>query len=290
MQTTYDLIAACAFGLEAIVRRELESIGLDASIGQAGRVHFRGDLQTIAQANLHLRCADRVLVRVAEFPAADFDALFETVRELNWGSLLPVDASFPVTGRSIKSQLSSVPACQRAVKRAIVDALMRDHQTTSLAESGAQYKIDIALLKDVATLTIDTTGRSLHRRGYRTEISQAPLKETLAAAMVMLSFWKPDRPLLDPFCGSGTIPIEAARIGRNIAPGIDREFTFESWPMTPQELTSDLRSQAAGAQVDSIEERILGSDVDGRVLRAARDNAHRAGVARIQSIFKPGTH
>lgn len=278
MQTTHDLIAACAFGLEAIVRRELESLDIQASIGESGRVHFRGDMEIVAKANLHLRCADRVLIRVAEFPASDFDALFETVREINWGELIPADASFPVTGRSIKSQLSSVPACQRAVKRAIVDAMMRDHQTNSLDESGAEYKIDVALLKDIVTLTIDSTGRSLHRRGYRLELSQAPLKETLAAAMVMLSFWKPDRPLLDPFCGSGTIPIEAARIGRNIAAGIDREFTFQSWTSTPPELLADLRSQAIAAQSDSIEERILGSDIDGRVLRAARDNAARGGV------------
>ncbi|MDV6029074.1 MAG: bifunctional 23S rRNA (guanine(2069)-N(7))-methyltransferase RlmK/23S rRNA (guanine(2445)-N(2))-methyltransferase RlmL [Phycisphaera sp. RhM] len=287
VQSTHDLIATCAFGLEAIVRRELESFGVEASIGESGRVHFRGDLETVARANLQLRCADRVLLRVAEFPAADFDALFETVRALPWGNLLPIDAEFPVTGRSIKSQLSSVPACQRTVKRAVVDAMMRDHATTTLDETGPLYKIDIALLKDIATLTIDTTGRSLHRRGYRTDISQAPLKETLAAAMVLLSFWKPDRPLLDPFCGSGTIPIEAARIGHNIAPGIDREFCFESWPTVSPTLLPDLRSEARAAQVDSIEERILGSDIDGRVLRAARDNAARAGVA--DSIhFQPG--
>lgn len=278
VQSTFDLIAACAFGLEAVVRRELEALEIEASIGQSGRVHFRGNLQTIARANLHLRCADRVLIRIAEFPATDFDTLFETVREINWGDLLPVDASFPVTGRSIKSQLSSVPACQRAVKRAIVDAMMRDHATATLGETGPEFKIDVALLKDTVTLTIDTTGRSLHRRGYRTDVSQAPLKETLAAAMVMLSFWKPDRPLLDPFCGSGTIPIEAARIGRGIAPGIDREFTFQSWPGTPDELLADLRSQAIAAQSPSLEQRILASDIDGRVLRAARDNAIRAGV------------
>nr|WP_220498395.1 bifunctional 23S rRNA (guanine(2069)-N(7))-methyltransferase RlmK/23S rRNA (guanine(2445)-N(2))-methyltransferase RlmL [Rhodopirellula sp. JC639] len=287
VSSTHDLIATCAFGLEAIVRRELETLGIEATIGESGRVHFRGDLETIALANLQLRCADRVLIRVAEFPAADFDALFETVRAIPWGDLLPIDAEFPVTGRSIKSQLSSVPACQRTVKRAIVDAMLRDHRATTLDETGPLFKIDVALLKDTATLTIDTTGRSLHRRGYRTDISQAPLKETLAAAMVLLSFWKPDRPLLDPFCGSGTIPIEAARIGRNIAPGIDRDFTFESWPTVATTLLPDLRSRAIAAQVDSIEERILGSDLDGRVLRAARDNAERAGVA--DSIhFQPG--
>ncbi|MEL6106117.1 MAG: bifunctional 23S rRNA (guanine(2069)-N(7))-methyltransferase RlmK/23S rRNA (guanine(2445)-N(2))-methyltransferase RlmL [Planctomycetota bacterium] len=279
MPDSFDLIAACAFGLEAIVRRELEALGIEASIGESGRVHFVGDFETVARANLHLRCADRVLIRVAEFEASDFDALFETVKAIHWGDWMPIDASFPVTGRSIKSQLSSVPACQRSVKRAIVDAMQRDHGTTELPESGAMFKIDIALLKDLATLTIDTTGRSLHRRGYRTDISRAPLKETLAAAMVMLSFWKPDRPLIDPFCGSGTIPIEAARIGRNIAPGIDRDFAFEDWPNLASDVAADLRSQAREAQVEKLEERILGSDVDGRVLAAARDNASRAGVS-----------
>lgn len=279
MPDSFDLIAACAFGLEAIVRRELEGLGIDASIGESGRVHFAGNFETVARANLHLRCADRVLIQVAQFEASDFDALFETVKAVRWGDWMPVDASFPVTGRSIKSQLSSVPACQRSVKRAIVDAMQRDHGTTELAESGPTFKIDIALLKDMATLTIDTTGRSLHRRGYRTDVSRAPLKETLAAAMVLLSFWKPDRPLIDPFCGSGTIPIEAARIGRNIAPGIERDFTFEEWPGVREDQTADLRSQAVAAQVDKLEERILGSDIDGRVLAAARDNASRAGVS-----------
>ena len=279
MPDSFDLIAACAFGLEAIVRRELEGLGIEASIGESGRVHFAGDFETVARANLHLRCADRVLIQVAQFEASDFDALFETVKAVRWGDWMPVDASFPVTGRSIKSQLSSVPACQRSVKRAIVDAMQRDHGTIELAESGSTFKIDVALLKDMATLTIDTTGRSLHRRGYRTDISSAPLKETLAAAMVLLSFWKPDRPLIDPFCGSGTIPIEAARIGRNIAPGIERDFTFEDWPGVTEDLTADLRSQATAAQVDKLEERILGSDIDGWVLAAARDNASRAGVS-----------
>lgn len=275
---TFDLIATCAFGLEAIVRRELQALGIEAKIGESGRVHFRGTRETICQTNLWLRTADRVLIRVAEFPAADFDALFDTVRDLPWGSILPVDANFPVTGRSIKSTLSSVPACQRATKRAIVDGMQRDHGTQLLSEAGAQYKFDIALLKDTATLTIDTTGRSLHRRGYRTDISLAPLKETLAAALVLLSFWKPDRPLLDPFCGSGTIPIEAARIGRNIAPGINRDFSAETWTNFPDEIWNDARSEAREQQLPPLEQRIVASDIDGRVLRAARDNAFRGGV------------
>ncbi|MEM1068699.1 MAG: class I SAM-dependent RNA methyltransferase, partial [Planctomycetota bacterium] len=275
----FHLIATCAFGLEAVVRRELDALGLPASIGDPGRVHFRGSYDVIGKANLWLRTADRVLVQVASFQAADFDALFETTRQLNWASWIPSDGRFPVTGRSIKSTLSSVPACQRAVKRAIVDSLRRDHGTESLPEDGPEYKVDVALLKDVATLTIDTTGRSLHRRGFRTQMSRAPLKETLAAAMVLLSYWKSDRALIDPFCGSGTIPIEAAMIGRNIAPGHAREFPFHDWKQFPIDLWQDLCSDASAQQSARLDERILGSDHDGRALRSARENAERAGVA-----------
>ena len=261
------------------MRRELEALGIEAKIGQPGRIHFHGTRETICLTNLWLRTADRILIRVAEFPAADFDALFETTRSIEWGPLLPADAEFPVTGRSIKSQLSSVPACQRAVKRAIVDAMRRDHGTNELPETGGTYKIDIALLNDTATLTIDTTGRSLHRRGYRTMISHAPLKETLAAALVMLSYWRRDRPLIDPFCGSGTIPIEAALIGRNIAPGAHREFSFQDWNDFPGELWEEARRQAIDAELPPLEERLIGSDIDGNALKAARANAERAGVA-----------
>lgn len=275
---TFDLIVPCAFGLEAIVKRELKGIGIEASISDSGRVSFRGSQESICRANLWLRTADRILIRVAEFPAGDFDALFDTTRDIRWGNLLPSDAAFPVTGRSIKSTLTSVPACQRSVKKAIVEAMMRDHGTSELPETGPLYKIDVAIVKDVATLTIDTTGRSLHRRGYRTHISAAPLKETLASAMVLLSYWRAGRPLIDPFCGSGTIPIEAARIGRNMAPGLEREFACQAWPNFSAELWSDTRATAASQSLPALEEKILASDIDGRVLTAARDNAIRAGV------------
>lgn len=274
----FDLIVPCAFGLEAIVKRELKGLGIEASISDSGRVSFRGSHESICRANLWLRTADRILIRVAEFPAGDFDALFDTTRDLPWGNLLPADAAFPVTGRSIKSTLTSVPACQRSVKKAIVEAMMRDHKTCELPETGPLYKVDVAIVKDVATLTIDTTGRSLHRRGYRTHISAAPLKETLASAMVMLTYWRAGRSMIDPFCGSGTIPIEAARIGRNIAPGLEREFACQAWPDFSAELWSDARSTAANQSLPPLEEKILASDIDGRVLTAARDNAVRAGV------------
>ncbi|MEM9643796.1 MAG: class I SAM-dependent methyltransferase [Planctomycetota bacterium] len=273
----FELIAACAFGLEAVVKRELAELEIESSISGNGRIHFSGTEETIALTNLWLRTADRILVRIADFPAADFDALFESTRNLNWGEILPADASFPVTGRSWKSKLESVPACQRAVKRAIVDAMRRDHGVETLPEDGPVHKIDIAIANDRATLTMDTTGRSLHRRGYRVAISKAPLKETLAAALIQLSFWKPGKPFIDPFCGSGTLPIEAAMIARNIAPGLQREFAFESWGMGSQ-VMDDLRTTARAAQTDPSDEKLLASDIDPSVLRFARDNAQRAGV------------
>ncbi|MCC9599379.1 bifunctional 23S rRNA (guanine(2069)-N(7))-methyltransferase RlmK/23S rRNA (guanine(2445)-N(2))-methyltransferase RlmL [Stieleria sp. JC731] len=279
MNTELELITTCAFGLEAIVRRELQSLGIESEIVGAGRLKFDGDLKTAALANLHLRCADRVSIKVAEFPAADFDALFETTRAIDWAKWLPHDATFPVTGRSIKSTLTSVPAIQRSVKRAIVDSMMDGHGVTSLAETGPTYRIDAAIFDDQASLTIDTSGSSLHRRGYRSETAKSPLRENLAAAMVMLSFWKPGKPLLDPFCGSGTIPIEAAMIGRNIAPGINRTFAMTDWNDMPADLLNDLRSEAIAAQKPALEERLIGSDIDGRILQVARDNAKRAGVA-----------
>ncbi|WP_261343141.1 bifunctional 23S rRNA (guanine(2069)-N(7))-methyltransferase RlmK/23S rRNA (guanine(2445)-N(2))-methyltransferase RlmL [Rubripirellula amarantea] len=271
-------MAACAFGLESVVRRELESLEIESVIASSGRVHFQGDWQTLMKTNLWLRTADRILWQVAKFRADDFDALFDQTMAITWGDIIPIDAQFPVTGRAINSQLSSVPAVQRSVKRAVVNAMQRDHHSTELPETGALYKIDIGLLDNEATLTIDTTGRSLHARGYRTDISRAPLKETLAAALVQLSYWQAGRPLIDPFCGSGTIPIEAALIGRKIAPGINREFVFESWPTFDNTIASDLRSDAVSGQLPALETRLLGSDIDGRVLRAARDNAVRAGV------------
>ena len=273
------MIAVCAFGLEAVVRRELADLSIESQIVSSGRILFKGNWETVARTNLWLRTADRVLLRIAEFPAPDFDALFDTTLALPWGDLVPRDAAFPVTGRSVKSQLTSVSAVQRSVKRAIVDAMKRDHDGAELPETGPLFKVDITLLDNIATLTIDTTGSSLHKRGYRTEVSLAPLKETLASALVQLSYWQAGRPMIDPFCGSGTIPIEAALIGRKIAPGIQRDFAFQAWPNFDRELLDDLKSEARAAELPSLECRLVGSDSDPRVMRAARDNAERAGVS-----------
>jgi 23S rRNA (guanine2445-N2)-methyltransferase / 23S rRNA (guanine2069-N7)-methyltransferase len=275
------LVAACAFGLEALVKRELIALGFeDARVSQPGRVEFAGDWSAVCTTNLWLRVADRVLLKVLEFPAADFDALFDTVKDHDWSELLSVESAFPVTGRSRLSQLTSVPAIQRTVKKAIVESLTREHKATELPETGATYKIDVAILNDVATLTIDTTGNSLHKRGYRRLTGKAPIKETLAAALVDLSVWKPHRMLVDPFCGTGTIAIEAAMIGMNIAPGLDRDFASSDWMHIPQTMWNEARAEAKSKIDRDIELQIIGTDIDAEPLEMARFHARNAGIAK----------
>jgi 23S rRNA (guanine2445-N2)-methyltransferase / 23S rRNA (guanine2069-N7)-methyltransferase len=279
MSFPLDLIATTAFGLESIARRELAALGYEGKVTSPGRILFRGDLAAICRTNLWLRTADRILVQVATFPAEDFEALFERTKAANWNEWISADSAFPVVGRSIKSQLSSVPACQRAVKKAVVESLLAAHRVEQLPETGPLYRIEVALLKNQVTLTIDTTGPSLHKRGYRQFASRAPLKETLASAMVLLSFWNGERPMIDPFCGSGTIPIEAALIGRNMAPGLHRSFTANSWPNISPTLWEEAQNEARDLAVASIPERIVGTDIDSRVLDSARQNAELAGVS-----------
>lgn len=277
----YQLIATCAFGLESVVKRELKNLGIDAKGLQPGWVGFTGDDSTIALTNLNLRSADRVLIEVAHFEAKDFDQLFETTKYIRWADFVPVHGKFPVKGRSINSQLSSVPACQRSVKRAIAESLQSSHGTNTLPESGALYQIEIALRDDLARLTIDTTGPSLHKRGYRTLVGEAPLKETLAAALVLLSVWKPSRPLIDPFCGSGTIPIEAAMIAKKIPPGLYRKFSAESWQDFPGKIWSDYRKQfreVVEENRNSEIEPIIGNDIDPEAISLARYHANRVGL------------
>jgi 23S rRNA (guanine2445-N2)-methyltransferase / 23S rRNA (guanine2069-N7)-methyltransferase len=276
---TLDLIATSAFGLEAVVARELKTLGYEPKIIQPGRVLFRGGEADICRANLWLRAADRVLVRLGYFEADDFGRLFDCTRALPWEDWLPADAEFPVTGRSVKSQLSSVPACQKIVKKAVVERLKAAYGVDWYAETGPKYSIEVALLENQATLTIDTSGPGLHKRGYRPLTGNAPLKETMAAAMVMLSVWRPDRPLIDPFCGSGTIPIEAALIGRNIAPGIGRAFAAEMWPRLPAAVWETARQESRAAARAELPGRIIGTDVDEGVLGLARFHAEKAGVA-----------
>jgi len=274
-----DLVATSTFGLEAVVVRELEALGYAAKATETGRIEFAGDELAIARTNLRLRSADRVFVRVARFPAADFDALFDNVYDLAWEEWLGATDAFPVAGRSVRSTLSSVPAVQRTVKKAIVERLVTAHRTQSLPETGARFPIEIALLKDVATVLIDTSGDGLHKRGYRDLVGAAPLRETLASGLVALSFWKRGKPLVDPFCGSGTIAIEAAMMGRNIAPGISRSFVAEEWPFIGEDAWTRAHEEARDLELPDLGERIVATDIDDAALSLARRHAERAGVA-----------
>lgn len=242
-----------------------------------GRVLFAAGPEAIAKANLWLRSADRVQLVLGEFEARTFDELFEKTKALPWEEWIPRDGEFPVQGKSVKSQLFSVPDCQAIVKKAVVEKLKQKYKVSWFEETGPLYPIQIALLKDKATLTIDTSGTGLHKRGYRQGGGEAPLKETLAAALVQLSHWQNKRLLLDPFCGSGTILIEAALLGDNIAPGLTRRFAAEDWPVLGKDLWQDARAEASAAIEDN-PMLLQGSDLDGRVLSVARANADNAGV------------
>lgn len=279
MDETLELIATAAFGLEAVVAREVRDLGYPEVSTENGRVVFRGNLAAIARTNLWLRTADRVLVKLGSFPAPDFDALFDGTLSLPWSDWLPPDAAFPVAGKSVRSALHSVPACQAVVKKAIVEHLRRRTGRRQLPESGPLYAVQVSLLRDEATVTLDTTGPGLHKRGYRRQAGPAPLKETLAAALLLLSRWSPDRPLVDPCCGSGTIPIEAALLGRRQAPGLHRSFTAEIWPQLPGPVWAAARAEAQEAIDRSVRLAIRGCDVDPKAIALSAKHAAEAGVA-----------
>lgn len=283
----WNLIAACGAGLESVVAAELRAMGCaDARPAGVGRVSFTGGPDTLARANLFLRAADRVLVRLAEFDAKDFGALFDGVHALPWHEWIPPDGRFPVSGRSVRSILSSVPACQKIVKKAIVDKLLAAHDVRELPETGPDFAVEVALLQDRATITLDSSGVGLHKRGYRPLVGEASLRETLAAALVLLSTWEPRRPLVDPFCGTGTIAIEAALLALDIAPGINRGFDAERWPAVPVSAWEQARTEARDRAADALARRPLqhaihASDIDENALALARRHAHAAGVERF---------
>lgn len=279
--TTFKLVATSAMGLESIVADEVKALGYETTT-ENGKVYFEGDERAIARANVWLRVADRVKIVVAQFPVKTFDQLFERTKALQWEKFLPVDAAFPVQGKSVKSTLFSVPDCQAIVKKAIVERLKLAYKRIGfLDESGATYKIEISILKDIATITIDTSGAGLHKRGYRQDQGEAPLKETLAAALVKISKWNPNRPFVDPFCGSGTIPIEAAMIGQNIAPGFNRDFHSEAWSWMPKTIWEDVRNEAEDLADYDQELQIIGSDIDHKMIQIAEQNAFESGFADI---------
>jgi len=274
-----ELIATATFGLEAVVKREIETLGYRILKSEDAKITFLGDETAIARSNLWLRCADRILLKTAEFKAVTFEELFQQTKAVPWEEWIPEDGKFTVNGSSVKSALHSVPDCQSIVKKAIVERLKETYLRDWFQETGAEYTVKVTILKDEVTLTIDTTGAGLHKRGYRVKDVTAPIKETLAAAMVQLSFWKEGRLLVDPFCGSGTIAIEAALIGRNIAPGLSRKFASEQWAGIAPSIWKEERKNAFNAIRHDADIRIKASDISRAAIAAARDNAEEAGVS-----------
>lgn len=281
-----DLIATVAFGLEAVVKEEIKKLGYEINQVENGKIHYSGPLDAIARSNLWLRCADRVLLKVGTFTALTFDELFEKTKALAWDKYIPVDGEFPAAKiTSIKSSLFSKSDGQRIVKKAVVESLKKTYQVDWFEETNGRYPIHIQILKDEVTLAIDTSGAGLNRRGYREYGNEAPIKETIAAALIYLSRWKPSRYFLDPLCGSGTIVIEAALMGKNMAPGRKREFISEAWAFVPKEVWTQAREEVEQA-INDESFLLLGSDIDARALKQARHNAELAGVTEYVAFQK----
>lgn len=285
-----ELIATATFGLEAVVRREIEKLGYTILRTEDGKVTYSGDERAIVRSNLWLRTADRVYLRIAEFDAETFEDLFQQVKAIPWEQWIPMDGAFPVVGTSVKSALHSVPACQSIIKKAVVSRMSEFYCVPEFEETGAVYRIRFSILKNHVTIMLDTSGAGLHKRGYRVREVAAPMKETLAAALVQLSYWKegvlrnpdyrhdPPRMLVDTCCGSGTILIEAAMMARNIAPGLNRKFASDTWDWIPADLWKKERGKAYRSVNYDDELLIKGFDIDPRAIDAARANAEEAGV------------
>ena len=278
-----ELIAPCHFGLESVLKREILDLGYEISKVEDGRVTFLGDAEAICRANIFLRTAERILLKVGEFRAVTFEELFEKTKALAWEAYVPANGKFWVTkAASVKSKLFSPSDIQSIMKKAMVERLKKVYHQEWFPEDGASYPVRVFLMKDVVTIGIDTSGVSLHKRGYRQLSSKAPITETLAAALIMLTPWRRDRILVDPFCGSGTFPIEAAMMAANIAPGMNRSFTAEQWTnLIPRKLWYESVEEASDLMEDQIEVDIQGYDIDGDVVKAARQNAADAGVDHL---------
>jgi putative N6-adenine-specific DNA methylase len=284
MKKTFNLVATAAAGLEAVVGREIRDLGIDCQV-ENGKVRFQGDVRTIITTNLWLRAADRVKIVVGEFPARTFEELFQGVYKLDWENYLPLGAKFPISkAKCVKSKLHNEPSVQAISKKAVVKKLQKVYHRPDgvpLQENGAEFRIEVSILKDKATVMIDTTGASLFKRGYRVEKGGAPIKENMAAAIIELSNWYPDKPFIDPTCGSGTFCIEAAMIGMNIAPGFNRDFAFEEWNWVDADLVQKVRDEAEEKANYDIELDISGFDIDGRMIEIAKKNAEEAGLGDV---------
>lgn len=280
---TFELVVPCHFGLEAVTKREIYDLGYEITKVEDGRITFEGDEEAVCRANIFLRTAERVLLQVGRFRATTFEELFQGIKAIPWEEYIPENGKFWVKkASSIKSKLFSPSDIQSIAKKAMVERMKQSYRKEWFPEDGAPYPVRIFLLKDEVMVALDTSGDSLHKRGYRLMTSKAPLTETLAAALIMLTPWKKDRILVDPFCGSGTFPIEAAMMAANIAPGMNREFTAEQWTnLIPRQLWYDAVSEAEEMIDTDIKVDIQGYDIDGEVVKAARDNARRAGVDHL---------
>lgn len=278
-----EWIAPCHFGLEAVLKREIQDLGYEISQVEDGRVTFYGGIEAVCRANIFLRTAERILLKVGSFKAVSFDELFEKTKSLPWEDYIPADGKFWVTkASSVKSRLFSPSDIQSIMKKAMVERLKTRYRIQWFTEDGASYPVRVFLMKDIVTVGIDTSGTSLHKRGYRPAAGKAPISETLAAALIMLTPWKGDRILVDPFCGSGTFPIEAAMMAANIAPGMNRSFTAEAWTnLVEKKYWYQAADEAEAGINDSIDTDIQGYDADGDVIRTARQNAENAGVGHL---------
>lgn len=277
----FQLLAVCPMGLEAVVAKEIQELGYETQV-ENGRIFFEGDAKAIVQCNLWLRTADRIKIVVGRFNATTFDELFEKTKSLPWENIIDKEGQFPVQGRSVKSTLYSVPDCQAITKKAIVERLKKAYDEQGwLNECGAKYPVEVAILKDNVLLTIDTSGSGLNRRGYRIAQGEAPIKETLAASLVRLANWKGDTPFIDPFCGSGTIAIEACLIAQNIAPGFNRDFVSEEWNIMPPNIYDDMRDDADQQANYDKDIQVFASDIDPEMVEIAKRNAKEVGLADI---------
>ena len=280
---TFDLLVPCHFGLEAVLKREIYDLGYEITKVEDGRVTFEGDEEAICRANIFLRTAERVMIQVGRFNATTFEELFQGIKNLPWEEYIPEDGKFWVKkASSINSKLFSPSDIQSIAKKAMVERMKQKYHKEWFKEDGAAYPVRIFLLKDEVTVALDTSGDSLHKRGYRTMTSKAPLTETLAASLIMLTPWRKDRILVDPFCGSGTFPIEAAMIAANVAPGMNRDFTAEEWTnLIDRKLWYECVKEAEDMIDTTVKVDIQGYDIDGDVIKAARENAKRAGVEHM---------
>ena len=281
-----QLVATCLFGLERLLGEEIDALGYRRLDTMDGRVTFEGDALAVARANINLRFAERVFIKLGDFRAESFEDLFEGTKALEWEKYIGRLDSFPVKGHAIKSKLFSLPDCQSIVKKAVVSRLSDKYGIRWFEESGVKYQIEFFIFKDIATLMIDTTGVALHKRGYRPVSGEAPIRETLAAAIAKLSRPRTDVLLWDPFCGSGTIAIEAAQMLKNIAPGANRSFAAEKFDFIKSDIWLDARDEAWAAELEDVDFEIFASDIDTNVLSVARENAHRAGVDDKIKIFE----